>query len=79
MTGLKMVGCCVHVATLINYFAKYKYYPFKLPGKYLDSVLARMDRPSYNPGIIRNTRRRREQSSTSEEDSVISSEDFGNS
>ena len=79
MIGLKMVGCCVHVATLINYLAKYKYNPFKLPGKYLDSVLARMDRPSNNPEIIRNTRRRREQSSSSEEDSVDSSEDFDNS
>jgi hypothetical protein len=74
MIGLRTVGCCVHVATLINYLGKYKYTPFKLPAIYLDSVLAKMDQPSNFPSIVRNKRisRRREAASSSEDDSTDS-------
>jgi len=73
MIGLRTVGCCVHVATLIN-LGKYKYTPFKLPAIYLDSVLAKMDQPSNFPIIVRNKRisRRREAASSSEDDSTDS-------
>ncbi len=72
MIGLRTVGCCVHVATLISYLGKYKYTPFKLPGIHLDSVLARMDQPSNFPPIVRNKRicRRKDPESSSEDDSI---------
>ena len=74
MIGLRMVGCCVHVATLISYLGKYKYTPFKLPGVPSELILAEENQPSNNPNIVRNKRlsRRREPSSSSEDDSIDS-------
>jgi hypothetical protein len=44
MSGLKVTGCCVHVATLIYYLTYGKYADeIKLPGKHLNSIFVNLE------------------------------------
>lgn len=37
-SGLKVAGCCTHVATVIFYFSYARFYSFRLPGEHLNSI-----------------------------------------
>ena len=58
MSGLKVVGCCAHVATLITYLSYSKYHTIKIPGEFLNSILVDVTnrKPSNQPKIVRNKR-----------------------
>ena len=59
MSGRKIVGCCVHVATLIYYLSNAKYIQNnKFPGEYLNSVFINMEKlePANNPRYVQGIR-----------------------
>jgi len=59
MSGRKVLGCCVHISTVIYYLSYAKYYPIKKPGDFLNSVLVNSDSRvlSNRPDYIKNTRK----------------------
>ena len=59
MSGRKVLGCCVHISTVIYYLSYAKYYPIKKPGDFLNSVLVNRDSRvlSNRPDYIKNTRK----------------------
>ena len=71
MSGHTLVGCCVHVATLIYYLSHAKDHAIKMPAEHLNSVFVdfnKMELPN-RPKIIKNKRGQREVSSSSESES----------
>ena len=76
MSGLKVVGCCAHVATLIHYLSKAKYYAIKYPAAFLDNLLVNINdnTPLNQPIIVRNKRQGRVDSSSSESDTESESD-----
>ena len=71
MSGLKIAGCCVHVASVIYLFSIAKYKEIKLPGEYLNSIFVDMNKmePANKPRYVR-ARRGAHETSSSDESSV---------
>ena len=79
MSGLKVAGCCVHVATLIYYLSYGMHVDeIKLPGKHLNSIFVDFGEKdqSNKPRYVRGTRIRRESTSGSDDTDAINESDL---
>ena len=82
MSGQKIVGCCVHVATVIFYLAYAR--PsnnLSIPGEYLNNIFVKMEEfePSNQPRYAINSRNRRIGNKSKENDSQISENETNSS
>ena len=79
MSGRKIVGCCVHVATVIYYLSYAKYYDIKMPAEFLNAIFVDFDKmeSSNNPRYVRAKRGTKEISSSDDSDSDTSSKTSG--
>ena len=81
MSGLKVVGCCVHVATVICFLSNFKYKSLKLPGEHLNSIFVNLKlfESANQPRYVRSKRSIHiNQSSSSSETDTESSSDSAN-
>jgi hypothetical protein len=53
-----MVGCCIHVATVINYLSNAKYQKLSQPAEYLNSIFVDLNKKeaANQPRYVRNKR-----------------------
>jgi hypothetical protein len=58
LSGQKVAGCCVHVATVIYYLSYARNHNYKIPAEYLNNIFVNTSKkePANNPQYVRNKR-----------------------
>ena len=70
-TGKRIIGCCVHVATLLYYLSNARFKPINIPAEHLNSIFVDLSKkePANEPKYVRRRRNLKQNASSSSDSS----------